>query len=321
MNSEKLLPLDTPAGSRKSLLIKTLALVGILSSAPAFANGFDYVLWNNSPRWQNSVMKWYYNPANQPTSMSTDAMLALIQADMAKWSAACGIRFEYQGTTSATPTANDGFNVIGWSNANGYDGYTQYWSRGGYFIDMDIRLDPNRLSASNAIDAIVNHELGHAVGLDHSDEAAAIMYANPYHSYEYQRTLRDDDIAGCRALYGDAPTTSHAFEIVASGTNSNLDLSAKITVSSADQGAYGSIYLAARLGSAWFFHNGSGWTPWNGGTIPVYFNGNLTSRTVTLASGLDGASLAGGQIIVGYGRSETEMLVAARYATIYTFSR
>jgi hypothetical protein len=47
------------------------------------------------------------------------------------------------------------------------------------------------------------HELGHLLGLGHSDRPASILYANPYHPERgYMRNLKGDDIAGCVALYG-----------------------------------------------------------------------------------------------------------------------
>lgn len=154
-------------------------------------------------------MRWHYAPANQPPWVSNSDMLALINASMAKWSAVCGIKFEYQGSTTAAPTSNDGINVIGWSYAQGNDGYTQYWFAGANngFTDVDVRLDPNRVSSTQQLEGLVNHELGHAIGITHSDVSSAIMYATPYNTYEYQATLRADDIAACVAIYG-APSTS-----------------------------------------------------------------------------------------------------------------
>ena len=42
------------------------------------------------------------------------------------------------------------------------------------------------------LDGLLTHELGHAIGLAHSDVATAIMFANPYHSYQYNETLKSD---------------------------------------------------------------------------------------------------------------------------------
>jgi hypothetical protein len=52
----------------------------------------------------------------------------------------------------------------------------------------------------------MTHEIGHALGLDHSNVPASVMYASPYHSTSYMATLRGDDANGCAALYGSAPT-------------------------------------------------------------------------------------------------------------------
>lgn len=306
---------------RRRFQVLLMALALAWGGSAAHANRFDYLLWPSGAKWNGALMKWHYNPSGQPAAVSTEAMLALIQADMAKWSASCAIRFEYQGITSAAPTFNDGVNVVGWSSADGYDGYTQYWYRGGYFSDVDVRLDPTRLTTATQIEGIVDHELGHAIGLDHSDQTASIMWANPYHSYDYQRTLRADDIAGCQALYGAAASTPHSFSAISSGPLSALSLSARITIASADRNADGYIYVAALLGNAWFFLEGSRWVPWSGGAIPSYFSGALTDRTVVLADAIDATPLVGGQIIVGYGRSEAEILAQQRYATIYLFSR
>ena len=48
------------------------------------------------------------------------------------------------------------------------------------------------------------HEIGHAIGLDHSANPNAIMY--PY--YNGMTRLSSEDIAGIQAIYGVAPTTS-----------------------------------------------------------------------------------------------------------------
>lgn len=49
------------------------------------------------------------------------------------------------------------------------------------------------------LDSVALHEAGHSLGLDHSADAAAVMYA--YYAAG-RRTLTDDDIKGMRSLYG-----------------------------------------------------------------------------------------------------------------------
>ncbi|MFA7239671.1 MAG: M57 family metalloprotease [Sulfuricellaceae bacterium] len=306
-------------GYASALLALTLAGV-----PAAQANIFDYILWPNAPKWDGAVMPWRYNPSGQPATVTTDTMLAIINADMAKWEKVCGIHFQYQGTTTAAPTSHDGLNVIGWASAKGYDGYTQYWYSNYKFTDVDIRLDPSRLTNPTYIEAILTHELGHAVGLDHSDQNESTMFANPYHTYDYQLTLRDDDAAGCVALYGAAATppatTPYAFSATAGGAAKALTLDAQITIASTDLNATGNIYLAFHGDTYWLVNNGTGWTPWNGGALPVYYHGTLTDRTIRVISGFDTTSLiGGGSVIVGYGRNEAEMLASGRYGVVHTF--
>jgi len=49
--------------------------------------------------------------------------------------------------------------------------------------------------------AVALHELGHCIGLDHSEQSSAVMYAY----YGGLRTLTADDIAGAQALYDPDP--------------------------------------------------------------------------------------------------------------------
>jgi hypothetical protein len=50
------------------------------------------------------------------------------------------------------------------------------------------------------IERVVLHEIGHTLGLGHSEDESAIMWAEIVER-DTDRTLSDDDVAGIRALY------------------------------------------------------------------------------------------------------------------------
>lgn len=178
-------------------------------AAPGDGNHFSYV--NYGARWPSGLIRWQYNPSGQPATLSSAQVLSSIQAAMANWNLGCGVRFEYQGTTSASVVSKDGSTVIGWGDAKGFSGYTNFWWDGNQQIsEGDIVLNAASLTDSSSLHAIVTHELGHLLGLTHSDQPRSIMFANPYHTAAYQTLPKGDDYAACALLYGSAGVASYS---------------------------------------------------------------------------------------------------------------
>jgi hypothetical protein len=170
----------------------------------------------NAPKWETSEIKYYYYHANAPSNFTKAQVEGIIKTSMSRWSTVCGIKFTYMGESTAKFVANkkDGFNVITWGNADGASGVTySYWSTARNSKQMllseaDIDMSVSQVRDATTYEAIMNHELGHMVGLNHSDVSESIMFANPYKTVQYMLTLRNDDITGCQGLYGAAGTVT-----------------------------------------------------------------------------------------------------------------
>ena len=78
----------------------------------------------------------------------------------------------------------------------------------GEILDADLELNFafNELTVGDDavvydLASIVTHEIGHFIGLDHSPDPLATMFAGYEEGSTIQRTLEDDDIAGVCAAY------------------------------------------------------------------------------------------------------------------------
>ncbi len=66
------------------------------------------------------------------------------------------------------------------------------------------------------LETVALHELGHALGMDHSSTTTAVMYAY----YEgYNQTLSSDDVAGIQSIYGPEPAPAGSNHSMATAWN------------------------------------------------------------------------------------------------------
>lgn len=214
----------SPSESRVSAPVNDLTVIGpdgkVLNSlqpsvSSPSGHGSEKLYWNNSgdptraPRWPQKTISWYYNPDGQPPQFTDAQAIAIIQNGMKTWESVCGIKWVCQELTNrAYSVHNDATNTIGWSAANNYAGMTTiHLSSATVLAEGDIDLANTQVTDETTLQGVINHELGHQLGLAHPDVAESIMYANPYHPVPYLLTLRQDDIDGCVGLYG-APNGS-----------------------------------------------------------------------------------------------------------------
>lgn len=213
---------------KRRLHNRLIALATIFYAAPAISGSFQvlpfpsdkrfpeyvYFLPSQALSWQNGVIYWKYNPAGQPATFTTDQVIQILKVAQAKWEQVCGIRFEYQGTTTSG-IGGEGVNVIKWDAIENFMGLTRnyYYTNQNLFADTDIQFDPSKIQNPAYLEAIATHELGHSLGLSHSETQESIMFANPYHTAGYQMILRTDDVNGCQSLYGSSNSLRAAMPV------------------------------------------------------------------------------------------------------------
>jgi len=183
---------------------------------PKFLYMFDQPI-----RWPGTI-SWRYNPAGAPAAfVDTATTVARLQAGLGKWTAVCGVSFTYQGTTTVAPDTRtngqpDSQNVVGWGALTGSTaGLTWLWygTQNGVprLVDGDIILSPTLVTSNPQLDRVAVHEWGHQLGLAHSNMNGTVMSGPDYSTYNGLVALTDDDVRGCRCLYGPAAGQSAGY--------------------------------------------------------------------------------------------------------------
>jgi hypothetical protein len=187
-----------------------LALAGAAITASAADGGSEkYLALAPGVHWSGNTMTWYYAPAGHPDWATDAQMLPLIQQAMNAWSSQCGVQFNYLGISAQQAPANDGASVIGWVAGMDRVASTSWYTYTTLMTEADVELKPSANASAAAAYPMILHELGHAIGLDHSEVQGSVMAGPPASAaYSYATVLAADDVAGCQALYGPPSVTS-----------------------------------------------------------------------------------------------------------------
>lgn len=173
-------------------------------------------------RWFTNCLKVYINEKGS-SDVDDDSDLDAVKSALNEWSQVecSSMRLAFAGLTNIEKTGYTGedpvVNVVIWRERKwpysqrpiAYTAVT-YNPTTGEIVDADIEMngedfvfttDPAKHHWMIDIQNTVTHELGHAVGLDHSDDELATMYAASAPGETHKRTLNEDDIAGLCTLY------------------------------------------------------------------------------------------------------------------------
>ncbi len=91
---------------------------------------------------------------------------------------------------------------------------TSWADESGNVLAYDIRINGtvpwSTTGAGDAFDlqAAVAHEVGHVLGLEHSSDTEATMYASHSLGEDWRQVLHEDDRAAIQFVYGDGPADS-----------------------------------------------------------------------------------------------------------------
>lgn len=186
-------------------------------------------------QWSGGTVGFRINPSFPEVAISGSAaeQIELIRCGAAAWRAQTRANFEFQylGTTTKKGLNDrDADHVISYVDEDGGDALavTLIGGDGGVASTFDIVFYARTAGAMNHwsgpgepasgqydILGVATHELGHALGLDHTSVAGATMFPSATGRALAMRTLHPDDRTGVESLYGTSGRPGPAVSILA----------------------------------------------------------------------------------------------------------
>ncbi|QED26320.1 matrixin family metalloprotease [Microvenator marinus] len=176
-------------------------------------------------KWNARCVSYYLHEAGSaavPTEdgILSDELLSAVNLGFEAWhEVECSdLQILYGGETDDSRAAADGkANIVVWRDDEWPEGYSRtafaltsvtYNAETGHIVDADIELngefhnftvgdDNPEVDVQNTL----THEVGHFIGLDHTPEMTATMFASAAIGETRKRTLEQDDIDGLCAIY------------------------------------------------------------------------------------------------------------------------
>jgi hypothetical protein len=217
--------------------LSLLVLLALVLQASAYTAQYADKAKTLRLRWKNStinleISRSVLKQLPLVTTSEPDGIYTAIERGLQHWKDIAGVNFNVTLTdkTDVSPAGlrGDGASLITIAdtpdNILFFDGEPEtaaktriFFNGKGQITEGDIVLNPYQLFSDNDtngtfdLESVLTHEIGHLLGLGHSEITGATMqghhakngiYGLPVAAF---RSLSEDDIAGIRALYGAQP--------------------------------------------------------------------------------------------------------------------
>lgn len=190
----------------KNTLVLTLIVLGMAASTATAATRLTYFM-NGKPvaiEWPASSFPITFHVARELPARLPQ-VTALIPQAFSSWQAVASSTLQFQdGGLIDALAGKDGRNVITVNDTlfadNGFLAYTTTWfdENNGRIIESDIQIDAKAAGNGTNLEALIQHEIGHFLGLDHSAVLSSVMY--PYVCSD-NMGLDSDDRIGIANIY------------------------------------------------------------------------------------------------------------------------
>ena len=235
----------------------------------------SYVLHDYNLRWPSGTAELTYSFNDRIFSSSdtaregvlgyklSEAYREIVREAMDAWERVCGVRFR-EVADSPDNDIRIGWAEDGDGRGNFWGWEWRWWYTGsfGRTVKSAIGFDTAEAWNDTNFYDIALHEVGHAIGIHHSDLSGVVMSGpprTPYHNEPGRNELQPDDIAAAQALWGVTPSgpsrtlTGTVYAETLTGGDGNDTI----------KGNFGNDLINGGDGDDDLAGNGVYWTHWN----------------------------------------------------------